>query len=162
MSFVLNVADLLDREAPARDVRVEAPVDWGLELSAILPEPPMAADLTLSPLPGGILARGTVRFRVEHACRRCLTPYTDDVDQDVTVLFEEDPGEDAYPIEEAEIDLEPVLRDEALLALPLLPECPDGCEVVVSTPESDLNTDFSGDADDSPFSVLRDLLPPGK
>lgn len=161
MTLLINVADLLDREAPPRDVQVEAAVDWGLELSTILPEPPLVAELTLSPLPGGILGRGRVRYRVEHACRRCLTPNTEDVDQQLTVLFEEDPGEEAYPIEEAEIDLEPVLRDEALLGLPLLPECPDGCDLVVSTPESDLNTDRSGDADDSPFAVLRDLLPPG-
>ena len=65
----------------------------------------------------------------------------------------------AYPIEEAEIDLEPFVRDEALLSLPLLPECPDGCAVVVTTPETDLNTDLPGDG--SPFAVLRDLLPPG-
>ena len=155
----INVADLLDREAPPRDVEIEVSVDWGLELSTIRPKPPLIADLTLSPLPGGILGRGALRFRVEHSCRRCLTPYSEDMELQVAALFEEDPGEDAYPIDEAEIDLEPFLRDEALLSLPLLPECPDGCDVVVTTPETGLNTDPRGD--ESPFAVLRDLLPPG-
>ena len=157
--FLVNVADLLDREAPPRDVEIDIPVDWGLELSTIQSEPPLHVELTLSPLPSGILGRGAMRFRVEHNCRRCLTPYTQEMDLQIAVLFEEDPGEDAYPIEEAEIDLESFVRDEALLALPLLPECPDGCAVVVTTPETDLNTDLPGDG--SPFAVLRDLLPPG-
>lgn len=158
-NFVVPVADLLDREAPPRHVLVETPVDWGVELSRIVPDPPLRAELTLSPLPGGILGRGTIRFSVEHTCRRCLTPYREDFTLDVAGLFEADADEDAYPIDGDEIDLEPFVRDEALLGMPLLPQCPDGCEVVVSTPETDLNTDLPGE--DSPFAVLRDLLPPG-
>lgn len=125
--FRINVADLLGRDAPPRHERIEAPVDWGLELSTIKPEPPLVADLILSPLPSGILARGTLRFIAEHACRRCLTRYADEVSHSIAVLFEEDPDEDSYPIEGTDIDLEPVMRDEALLSLPMLPECPDGC-----------------------------------
>ncbi len=157
-SFRIDVADLLGRDAPPRRHVVEAAVDWSLELSTIQREPPLRAELTLSPLPGSILVMGTLAFRAEHTCRRCLTPYLEDVDKQVTGLFEEHPDEESYPIEETEIDLEPFLRDEALLSLPLLPECPDGCELVVSTAETDLNTDLP---DDSPFAVLRDLLPPG-
>lgn len=157
--FVVLVSDLLDREAPPRAIEVEAPVDWGIELSRIEPDPPLTAELTLSPLPGGILGRGWLAYRIEHTCRRCLTTYEEDVELDVATLFESDPDEDAYPIEGDQIDLEPFLRDEALLAMPLLPQCPDGCDVVVTTPETDLNTDLSGE--DSPFAVLRDLLPPG-
>ena len=157
--FVIVVSDLLDREAAPRAVQLEAPVDWGIELSSIVPDPPLHADLTLSPLPGGILGRGTVAYRVEHTCRRCLAAYEEDVELDVAALFEAKPDEESYPIDGDAIDLEPFLRDEALLAMPLLPQCPDGCDVVVTTPESDLNTDLPGE--DSPFAALRDLLPPG-
>lgn len=160
--FIINVADLLGQDAPSRDVQIEAQVDWGLELSTIQPDPPLVADLLLSSLPSAILARGEVFFRVEHTCRRCLTPYVEDVTKDVTGLFEQHADEDSYPIDGIDLDLEPFLRDEALLALPLLPECPDGCDLVVSTPETDLNTDPPAEADEaSPFAVLRDLLPPG-
>jgi uncharacterized metal-binding protein YceD (DUF177 family) len=158
-AFVVPVSDLLDREAPPRRIYIEAPVDWAIELSRIEPDPPLSADLTLSPLPGGILGRGTVRFRAEHSCRRCLTPYEEDVELDVAALFEPDPDEDAYPIDVDRIDLEPFLHDEALLGMPQLPQCPDGCDVVVTTPETGLNTDLPDE--NSPFAVLRDLLPPG-
>ncbi len=129
MTFKINVADLLGRDAPSRDVLIEAPVDWGMELSKIRPDPPLEADVTLSSLPGAILARGRLRFRVEHICRRCLTPYVEDASLNVTGLFEDPADEDSYPIHENEIDLEVFLRDEAMLAMPLLPECPDGCDV---------------------------------
>jgi uncharacterized protein len=135
--FVLNVADLLGRDAPSRRELIEVPVDWGLELSTIQLEPPLVADLTLSSLPSGVLARGTLQFHAEHTCRRCLTPYTDEVDHSVAALFEEDPDEEAYPIFDLEIDLEPFLRDEALLALPMLPECPDGCATTTEAVETE-------------------------
>jgi len=136
--FLLNVADLLGRDAPPRHERLEVPVDWGLELSTIRVDPPLIADITLTHLPSGLLARGTVDFRVEHTCRRCLTRYEDEVSQNVAALFEEDPDEGAYPIIDLEIDLEPFLRDEALLALPMLPECPDGCATTVASgPEAE-------------------------
>jgi uncharacterized protein len=136
-AFILNVADLLGRDAPPRRELIEVPVDWGLELSTIQSDPPLVADLTLSPLPSGILARGTVQFQAEHTCRRCLTRYTDEIDHSVAALFEEDPDEEAYPIENLEIDLEPFLRDEALLALPMLPECPDGCATTTAVVETE-------------------------
>ncbi|GMQ85506.1 MAG: hypothetical protein BMS9Abin07_1072 [Acidimicrobiia bacterium] len=162
--FTINVADLVGRDAPPRSVHIEAAVDWGVALSKIQPEPPLVADLTLSHLPSGVLVRGTLEFLVEHTCRRCLTVYRDEADHHVTGLFEVDPDEEAYPIDGVEIDLEPFLRDEALLALPLLPECPDGCVTVVTTPETGLNTDLPDAASevDSPFAALRDLLPPGE
>jgi uncharacterized protein len=161
--FEVDISDLLGRDVRSRPVVVEAVVDWRLEMSRILSEPPVVAELSVAPVPGGILVRGEVCYSVEHTCRRCLTEYVDDGCDSVTGLFEVDPGEDAYPIEGTLIDLEPFLRDETLLGLPLLPICSEACEGLVSTAETDLNTDSPGEPDDtgSPFAVLRDLLPPG-
>jgi len=161
--FVVDVSDLLGRDVPARPVVVEAVVDWRLEMSRILPDPPLVADLSVASVPGGILVRGEVCYAVEHVCRRCLSDFVDDGCEPVTGLFEFNPGEDAYPIEGTTVDLEPFLRDDTLLGLPLLPICSESCEGLVSTAETDLNTDSPGERDDtgSPFAVLRDLLPPG-
>lgn len=160
--FSVDVSDLLGRDVPARSVVVDAIVDWRLELSRILSAPPVVADLTISSVPGGILVRGEVVCTVGHTCRRCLEVFRDDVRHPVVGLFEVDPGEDAYPIDGTVIDLEPFLRDETLLGLPLLPICGESCRGLVSTPESDLNTEPPGGPEDtgSPFAVLRDLLPP--
>ena len=160
--FTIDVSDLLGRDVPPRGVLIETVVDWGLEMSKILTSPPLLADLTVGPVPGGILVRGDVCYTVEHICRRCLEAFIDDGCDFVTGLFETDPGEDAYPITGTTIDLEPFLRDETLLGLPLQPICSESCEGVVTTAETDLNTEPPGDANHavSPFAVLRDLLPP--
>jgi uncharacterized protein len=161
--FLLEVSDLVGRDVPPRAVVIEVVVDWRLDMSRILPDPPLVAELSVGPVPGGILVRGEVCYAVEHTCRRCLTGFVDDGCDPVTGLFETDPGEDAYPIEGTVIDLEPFLRDDTLLALPLLPVCSASCEGLVSTLDIDLNTDPPGEEADtgSPFAVLRDLLPPG-
>ena len=161
--FEIDVSDLLGRDVPPRGVVVETVVDWHLEMSRIMADPPLVAELSVGPVPGGILVRGEVCYAVEHTCRRCLSEFVDDGCNSVTGLFERNPGEDAYPIEGTIIDLEPFLRDETLLGLPLLPVCSETCEGLVSTAETDLNTDPPGELDDtgSPFAVLRDLLPPG-
>ena len=160
--FLVDVSDLLGRDVPARPVVLDVVVDWALEMSKILPEPSLVADLSIAPIPGGILVRGEVCYAVEHTCRRCLTDFIDDGCSPVAGLFEVDPGEDAYSIDGTTIDLEPFLRDETLLGLPLLPICEESCEGVVTTAGIDLNTDSSDESDDtgSPFAVLRDLLPP--
>lgn len=161
--FLVEVSDLIGRDVPARAVVIDVVVDWRLDMSRILPEPPLVAELSVGPVPGGILVRGEVCYAVEHTCRRCLTDFVDDGCDPVTGLFEIDPGEDAYPIEGTVIDLEPFLRDDTLLGLPLLPVCSESCEGLVSTLDIDLNTDPPGEEADtgSPFAVLRDLLPPG-
>ena len=160
--FLVDVSDLLGRDVPARSVVIDVVVDWALQMSKIMVEPPLVADLAIAPIPGGILVRGEVCYAVEHTCRRCLTDFIDDGCSPVAGLFEIDPGEDAYAIDGTTIDLEPFLRDETLLGLPLLPICEESCEGVVTTAGIDLNTDSSDDSDDtgSPFAVLRDLLPP--
>ena len=160
--FLVDVSDLLGRDVPARPVVIDVVVDWALEMSKILADPPLVADLSVSPVPGGILVRGEVCYAVEHTCRRCLTDFIDDGCSPIVGLFEVDSGEATYPIEGTTIDLEPFLRDETLLGLPLLPVCEESCEGVVTTTGIDLNTDPPGDSDDtgSPFAVLRDLLPP--
>ena len=162
-TFVVNVSDMLGRDVPHRSVRIEAPVEWGLELSKMQTDTPLVADLTVQPMSGGILARGDVEFTVVHTCGRCLDEYTETPSVRVAAMFEAAPEDDAYPIVGDEIDLEPFLRDEVLLSLPMGPECPDGCKEVVTTPESDLNTGSPGeDADSgSPFAVLRELFEPG-
>ena len=161
--FIIDVSDLLGRDVPARGVLIEVVVDWRLEMSRILADPPLIIDLTVGPVPGGILVRGDVCYTVEHTCRRCLETFLDDGCDSVAGLFETDPGEDAYPITGTTIDLEPFVRDETLLSLPLQPICSDSCEGVVTTAETGLNTEPLDDSNEagSPFAVLRDLLPPG-
>lgn len=177
--FEINVADLRRSHASEREIELSAPVDWGLELSKVdQPDPGtdnLTATLTLSPIGGGLLVHGTAEFVARHSCHRCLDEWTEQVTAPVSAMFSLRSGlddDETFPLGDI-IDLEPALRDDVLLAMPLSPTCPDGCKMQLGEgTQNGLNTTAPaepGSADGtpeeqgdegSPFSVLRDLLEP--
>ena len=111
----------------------------------------------------GIAVTGVVRFSTEDTCFRCLEVTVADRSATIGALFDaNDDDDESYPLDGQDIDVEQLLLDEVLLAIPLTFSCPDGCEQVVSSAQNDLNTDPSGDEGESrsPFAVLKDLLEP--
>jgi uncharacterized protein len=162
--FVLNVSDLLGRDASSRTETVEASVDWGIELSKVKSEPPLSALLTLHPVSGGIAVTGSVEFVTKDSCYRCLESTLTERSATIGALFDrtDDDDDETYPLDGHDIDVEQMLRDEVLLSLPLSPSCGEDCKGLVSSAENDLNTEPSGDegGSRSPFAVLKDLLEP--
>lgn len=159
--FRVHVADLLRSPGKVRPHQVVAPVDWGIEMSRIEPEPPIEADLELVATVGGLLVRGIVEATATHTCARCLAESTETMRIEIAQMVEAgEPDDDEYHLDGQDLDLEPILRDEVLLALPLLPRCAPPCEGLVSDSESDLNTASPGTTGlpDSPFSALQGLF----
>jgi uncharacterized protein len=163
--FLQPIGDLLRDRAESRDVDLGAPVDWHVELSRLLPDPELTAELTLVPMPGGILVRGSVRGVARHTCHRCLDEWDEPFEVPVAQLYSrpDSAGEDDYVLQGDVIDLEPMLIDEVLLTMPLVPTCGEDCPGLVDDSETDLNTSVP-EADDSrsPFAVLKDLFDPGQ
>ena len=163
--FLVAVADVARGRVDRRDVTIEAAVDWKITLSQLDPTEPLVADLTLTPVSGGILVRGTVDARVRHTCHRCLDEVSEPLEVEVAQLVqpvERADEDDDYTFAGDDLDLEPLLRDEALLAMPLSPLCGPDCPGLVAAPETDLN---DGSPDDggvsaSPFAVLQDWFRP--
>ncbi|GMQ92986.1 MAG: hypothetical protein BMS9Abin12_0463 [Acidimicrobiia bacterium] len=160
--FLLNVSDLLGNDASSRKVTVTESVRWKIEMIRVAEEPPLTADLVLHPVSGGIAVTGRARFTTVDTCYRCLTETLTDRDTSVGALFESGNDDDeTYPLEGHDIDVSQMLRDEVLLSLPIIEDCGDGCSGIVSSAQSDLNTELSGDDEArSPFAVLKDLLEP--
>ena len=81
----------------------------------------------------GVLVTGTARAGLEGECARCLEPISDEIEVRFQELFVYD--QDVDPDEELEVsklqddlvDLEPLLRDAVVLALPFQPLCEDDC-----------------------------------
>lgn len=179
-TFEINVADLRRSHASERDVAFNATVDWALELSRVERAVPgadnLSAQLTLSPISGGLLVHGTAKFTARHSCHRCLDEWTEEMEVPVSAMFSPGSGEsddETFPLADV-IDLETALRDDVLLSLPLSPTCQGGCSAqLVATSENGLNTPASAEltsadgipedqtGEGSPFSVLRELLEPG-
>jgi uncharacterized protein len=162
--FQVNVATLRAGRVPHRDADIEVPVDWSVELSEVRHDPPLRATLRLDAVAGGIEVRGTVTVAVRHRCYRCLTEIDDELELDLVQVVTADPdGDDDYHLDGDVLDLEPLLRDEVMLALPVAPVCGPDCPGLVGVPGSGLNTATPDQEDEStsPFAVLKDLLETG-
>lgn len=163
--FAFHVADLRLGRAEPRDISAEVSVSWQVELSRVMPEPPLRFDFELSPVGGGIAVIGDIEAVVEHRCHRCLTEWEEEVVRNVgqLITFAGDDEDADYLLDGDAYDFETMIRDELMLDLPIAPLCRPDCEGLVDEAGSDLNTDLSEDeaGENSPFSVLKDLLDTG-
>lgn len=88
----------------------------------------VAVDLVIEAVTEGVSATGIVSGEWTGPCRRCLEPIVAPFEAEVHEIFERHPTEgETWPIEDDRIDLAPVVRESALLALPLAPLCGDDC-----------------------------------
>ncbi|MGY1829819.1 YceD family protein [Geodermatophilus sp. SYSU D01180] len=117
------------------DRTIPAPEGWRLEMIGVPQGAPVHLRLRLESVMEGVLVSGDVEVRVEGQCARCLDPVEDTYDLDVQELFaypgsatEATSEEDEVRLVEGErIDLQPMVRDAVVLALPLSPTCSEDC-----------------------------------
>jgi uncharacterized protein len=85
-----------------------------------------------------VYARGDIKGEVTLPCASCLCPARVPIDARVQMTFVregEEPGEGDDPLAEADfafhdgetIDLDPVVREQIILALPISARCKEGC-----------------------------------
>ena len=127
----IDVRDLLDHPGASRTAHVDEPVPGlQLELAAVPEDAPIRGELLLESVAEGILVSGPISGRLAQSCARCLKDFEVDLDVDVQELFTPDAGPDGeeYPLSpEGFIDIEPMVRDAVLLAMPFSPLCRPDC-----------------------------------
>ncbi|MFJ9373737.1 YceD family protein [Streptomyces sp. NPDC101455] len=127
---------------------IDAPKDLGIQGVIGVPEgAPVELDLRLESVMEGVLVTGTARAVAKGECVRCLEPLELSLEADFQEMFSypdaDDRGrvkaetvgdaeesaedEDRLFIEDGLFDLESVLRDAVVLALPMQPVCQDDC-----------------------------------
>ncbi|MFG3020587.1 YceD family protein [Streptomyces sp. NPDC048254] len=156
---------------------IDAPEDFGIKGVIGVPEGvPVELDLRLESVMEGVLVTGTARAQAEGECVRCLEPVEQELEADFQELFSypdaddrgrviAEPGDDAeddedrYFIEDGLFDLEPVLRDAVVLALPMQPVCQDDCAGLCSECGARLadDPDHHHDAVDIRWAALQGL-----
>jgi uncharacterized protein len=115
--------------------RLPAPAGWRVELIGVPEGAPIELRLRLESVMEGVLVTGEADVPVAGSCARCLEPIEDTLVLDVQELFayagstteatsEED---EVRRIEGDHLDLEPMVRDAVVLALPLAPVCTEDC-----------------------------------
>ena len=126
----IGVMELRRRVGTQRDVQVATSLP-GLHITGaqVPDDAELAIDATLESIEGGaVTVSGTVSVPWTAECRRCLDEISGVAVVDLSEVFEVRPVEgETYPIEGDEVDLEPVVRDAALLHLPLAPLCREDC-----------------------------------
>ncbi|WP_244375560.1 YceD family protein [Streptomyces ficellus] len=158
---------------------VEAPADLGIDGVIGVPEgSPVELDLRLESVMEGVLVTGTARASAEGECVRCLEPLRQEVAADFQEMFsypsdssdarghrkeaaddDAEDDEDMTPLEDGMFDLEPVLRDAVVLALPMQPVCREDCAGLCAECGASLNDDpdHHHDAVDIRWAALQGL-----
>ncbi|MEV6164470.1 YceD family protein [Streptomyces sp. NPDC052052] len=158
---------------------VDAPGSPALGIDGVIGVPegaPVELDLRLESVMEGVLVTGTARASAEGECVRCLEPLHQEVVADFQELFsypdaddrgrpKAEPADDAEDdedrlfIEDGLFDLEPVLRDAVVLALPMQPVCRESCAGLCSECgiRLDENPGHHHDAVDIRWAALQGL-----
>ena len=123
----VNAVELLRQPGAVREIVVEiaaTPIDAQHERLV----GDIGVDLRLEALRDGIRVTGSVSAAWATECRRCLTPLAEVARVTVDELYQvERLDEDAYPIEDGQLDLVPLVRETALIELDLERLCRDDC-----------------------------------
>jgi uncharacterized protein len=125
----VGVAELRRRLGSRKRYQTRVPLEGlAISTSAVPPGGEIDVDLELESISNGLVAQGTITAPWMGDCRRCLEPVVGVVEAQVKEIFERDPVEgETYALSGDEVDLEPMVRDAVLLALPLAPLCRADC-----------------------------------
>jgi DUF177 domain-containing protein len=163
--FVLDVREL-GRQPGAMSRRsrtVPAPAGLGLDVIGVPEGSDVQLSVRLESVVEGVLVSGTARASLLGECVRCLDPVEGGLEAEYQELYVY-PGRDADDetsrLEGDLLDLEPVLRDAVVLALPLRPVCRADCPGLCSECGARLADDpgHRHEAADPRWAALRGVL----
>jgi uncharacterized protein len=120
---------------------------------------------TIGRTPQGLLVQARFSAETTLECVRCLNEFEYTLNWDFTELYafnSKSVSESNLILpEDAQIDLGPLVREYALLEVPIKTLCKIDCKGLCAVCGEDLNFNDCGHrqlSDESPFSALRDLL----
>ncbi|MPZ65100.1 MAG: DUF177 domain-containing protein [Pseudonocardiaceae bacterium] len=166
--WVIDTRELGRRAGAMRNYHrdVPSPSDLGLDVIGVPADRDVTLDVRLESVVEGVLVTGTASATVTGECSRCLDPVADVLEVPVSELFAypdsatddtTDPDEVSRVVDEL-IDLEPVVRDAVLLALPQAPLCREDCPGLCAQcggKRADLGPDHRHETIDPRWAVLE-------
>ncbi|MFT4011141.1 MAG: DUF177 domain-containing protein [Nocardioidaceae bacterium] len=134
--LVLDTRELGRRPGSGRELSLTAPApaDLGIEVLRVPDGSSVELDIRLEAVMEGVLVTGTARAALTGECVRCLEELHDQTVAHFQDLFvyddvetDVDEDDETRRLEGDLLDLEPLLRDAVVLALPFQPLCQDDC-----------------------------------
>ncbi len=121
--------------------------------------------VTIGRTPQGLIVQADFSAETTLECVRCLNEFEHGLNWNLTELYaftkKSISESDLLLPEDQHIDLQPLIREYALLEIPINPICKPTCKGLCSVCGEDLNQNDCGHKDsneESPFSALKDLL----
>lgn len=173
--LVVDVGDLGRRPGAMlqRSRSVPAPADLGTEVIAVAADSVIAMSLRGEAVLEGVLISGVATGSAVGECVRCLDPVTYPVKVTFSDLYTSPDKASSHAREAAEpdaderlfldgdlLDVEPLLRDAIVTALPFQPVCREDCPGLCAEcgQRLDEHPDHRHEAVDPRWSALRQLL----
>jgi uncharacterized protein len=136
-AWVIDTRDLGRRPGSMRSYHRDVPLSAGIGLDVIgVPAgEQVSLDVRLESVMEGVLVSGTAAAPITGQCARCLDPLVDRLEVELVELFaypdtatdETTDPDEVSRVVDGLVDLEPVVRDAVLLALPQAPLCSENC-----------------------------------
>jgi uncharacterized protein len=169
--WVIDTRDLGRRAGAMRRYHrdVQLPAGLGIDVIGVPAGGHMILDVRLESVVEGVLVSGTASATVTGQCARCLDPLNDRLEVALTELFAypdtatdgtTDPDEVSRVVDGL-VDLEPVVRDAVLLALPQAPLCREDCPGLCPEcggKQAELGTDHRHETMDPRLAALKTIL----
>jgi uncharacterized protein len=121
--------------------------------------------VTIGRTPQGLIVQGDFSAETILECVRCLTEFEHELNWEFTELYafnkKSVSESDLLLPEDQHIDLAPLIREYALLDIPINPICKPDCKGLCPVCGQNLNEADCGHkslSEESPFSRLKDLL----
>jgi uncharacterized protein len=145
--LIINVADLRRRLGQRREEPIELLLPSEQVIDTRNTVDPVVGTVVVESIERGVSVYGSVRFRWEGDCRRCLEPTGGEREIDIDEIFQVDAPEDSELIDfdGDHIDLVPIVREAVVLSLPLAPLCREDC----AGPDPDRYPATTADAHDA-------------
>src|SRR6478609_10500769 len=128
--FVLPVRDIVRRPGEMREHEFTVALSeaWGEGIVSFEKGSNLDLDVRLESVHEGILVSGAADAEYVGVCGRCLIDIARPVEVEFQELFAY-PGEEAtdFEVQDDHVDLETLVRDAAVLALPFQPVCQPDC-----------------------------------
>lgn len=113
-----------------------APAGLGIDVLGVPEGSTVTVDVRLEAVMEGVLVTGTAAAALAGECARCLEPLEDHLVVDLQELYVyddpetargDDEDDDVSRLQDDLVDLQPLLRDAVVLALPFQPLCREDC-----------------------------------
>jgi uncharacterized protein len=172
---VVDTKDLARSPGASKRYRRSVSVREGLgfgEVIAVRPGTRVGFEMLAESVLEGVLVTGTAQAELAGVCARCLDELSDTLDVEFSELFaypdsttEETTSEDeVYRLVDDMVDMEPVVRDAIVLALPQAPLCSPDCQGLCAecgARWAELPADHAHETMDPRWAALREWFGEG-